>query len=152
MMLIFWLFVVLSFGRKKDCFSSVAPVLLSFPANFSDFIFKPSMRISFTRAHGAFNFYQLVRANSFSVMKSRMSSSAFSRVVISLELCGFPRSVLQSLHDDVPVTIPFRDLVQIDFTKQIPDWYTPVISSHINDFDVYIQKSGNINYQGGIKL
>lgn len=138
--------------QKKVPFSLAPPFVLSFPADFSKCYFAVSNPVKYTRANNAFNFYQLVRSQGFTVMKSRMSSSAFSRAVISLELCDFPRSVLQNLHDEKPVTIPFRDLVQIDFTKQIPDWYTPVISSHISDFDVYIQRSGNINYQGGLKL
>lgn len=141
-------------SQKKIVYSCVAPspYRTFFHFQMGRCRFLPANRINYTRAHGAFNFYQLLRANGFDVMKSRMSSSAFSRVVISLELCDFPRSVLQSLHDDLPVTIPFRDLVKIDFTKQIPSWYTPVISSHISSFDVYIRKSGNINYQGGLKL
>lgn len=137
---------------QKKVALSLAPFVLSFPADFSNHRFAVFNPVKYTRANNAFNFYQLVRSQGFAVMKSRMSSSAFSRAIISLELCGFPRSVLQNLHDEKPVTIPFRDLVQIDFTEQIPDWYTPVISSHINDFDVYIERSGNINYQGGLKL
>lgn len=138
--------------QKKVVFSSVAPDLLVLPSDFSFCYFKPSLPVRYVRANNAFNFYQLLRANSFSVMQTRMNRNTFNDAVRALGACDFPRSVLQSLHDDKPVTIPFRDLVQIDFTKQIPSWYTPVISSHISSFDVYIRKSGNINYQGGLKL
>ena len=137
---------------QKKVFDFISPVCLVFPEKFSLLSFSLSNPIKYTRANNAFNFYQLLRANGFYAMQSRMVRRTFNDAVKSLELCNFPRSVLQNLHDEKPVTIPFRDLVQIDFTKQIPSWYTPVISSHINAFDVYIRKSGNINYQGGLKL
>jgi II/X family phage/plasmid replication protein len=137
---------------QKKVALSLAPFVLSFPADFSNYRFAVSNPIKYTRANNAFNFYQLVRSQSFAVMKSRMSAYSFNYAIRSLVAVDFPRSVLQNLHDEKPITIPFRDLVQIDFTKQIPSWYTPVISSHINAFDVYIRKSGNINYQGGLKL
>lgn len=138
--------------QKKVVPSFVFPFSLPVSSDFSFFYFKPSKRIGFNRANVCFNLYQLIRANGFAVMKSRMRPSTFNENVAYLGSVGFPRSVLQSLHDEVPVSIPFRDLVQIDFTKQIPSWYNPVISSHISDFDDYIRSSGNINYQQGLKV
>lgn len=139
-------------SQKNVSYPSVFSYQLFLFCDFSSCYFTLANGIKYTRANNAFNFYQLLRSNSYSVMKSRMSPNAFNTAVRSLEQCNFPRSVLQSLHNDIPVTIPFSDLVKIDFTKQIPSWYTPVVSEHIDSFNMYISKSGNINYQGGLKL
>ena len=56
--------------QKKVVFSSVAPVFLSFPSDFSNYYFSVSNPIKYTRANNAFNFYQLIRANGFYVMQN----------------------------------------------------------------------------------
>lgn len=104
-----------------------------------------------TRANSAFNFYQLVKSEGYDDMKLRFDPSTFHRQVRSLESVGFSRAMLQNLKHGSVVSFPMSEIIKFDFTRQSPSGYTPVISSHINEFDYYLQPRNAIkgfDYEG----
>jgi len=106
----------------------------------SDTQFKLVGRISYTKANNAFNFYQLLKANSYADIKKRYSSSQFNTLMKSLTDLGFARGELQNLFERQTKSVPMVELIKFDFSNQYPVGYQPVISEHINDFDYIISK------------
>ena len=99
-----------------------------------------SGRTSYTKANNAFNFYQLLKSNGWTDIKTRYSSNAFNTAVRSLTQLGIPKALLQNLHEQQTKSVPMVDLIKFDFSNQYPAGYQPVISEHINDFDYIISK------------
>ncbi len=127
----------LSAQIKKDLATSLPAANYSLFANPE---FTPFGRISYTKANNAFNFYQLLKSNGWSDIKSRYSSNAFNTAVRSLTTIGIPKALLQNLHEQQSKSVPMVDLITFDFTNQYPADYQPVISDHINDYDYIINK------------
>lgn len=96
-------------------------------------------KLSLTKANNAFNFYQLLKSNGWSDVKSRYSNNAFHTSVRSLVGIGIPRALLQNLNNQVGETIPMVELISFDFSNQYPADYVPPISAHIGDFDKYLK-------------
>ncbi|OLF35367.1 phage/plasmid replication protein, II/X family, partial [Psychrobacter sp. Rd 27.2] len=96
---------------------------------------------SYTKANNAFNFYQLLKMNGWEDVKGRYSPSQFNRNVKSLCDIGIPKALLQNLNNDHKQVIPMVDLVQIDFSNQFPDGYSPPISNNIRAFDRYLNRN-----------
>lgn len=106
----------------------------------SDTQFKLVGRISYTKANNAFNFYQLLKANSYADIKKRYSSSQFNTLMKSLTDLGFARGELQNLFERQTKSVPMVELIKFDFSNQYPAGYQPVISEHINAYDYIISK------------
>ena len=86
-------------------------------------------KVSYTKAHNAFNFYCLLREFGWEAVKDRYSKNAFYANVRHLTLCGLSKSHLQNLHvSDAGKVVPFINFVQIDFENQCPAWWVEPVS------------------------
>lgn len=97
-----------------------------------------SGRVSYTKAHNAYNFYKLLKIDGWEKVKERMNDRSFRRDVKSLVDVGIPRAFLQSLSEQEKQTIPLVEIVKMDFSKQVPDNYVPPVSRYVDDFEEYL--------------
>lgn len=91
-----------------------------------------SGRISYRKAINLFSFYTQVKAMGFDEIKAQelYSVSRFNALVLDLCSAGFSKSFLQNAHaNGNSKTIPFVKLINIDFSKQHPDWYVEPLST-----------------------
>lgn len=91
-----------------------------------------SGRTSYRKAINLYGFYMQLKAIGFDEIKAQhlYSVSRFNALIADLCLSGFSRSFLQNLHvDDGSKSIPFVNLINIDFSKQTPDWYVEPLST-----------------------
>lgn len=92
-----------------------------------------SGRVSYRKAVNLYGFYIQLKAMSFDEMKKQglYSSSQFNKLIN--DLCsggGFSKAFLQNLYvDDGSQITPFVNLINIDFSRQTPDWYQEPIST-----------------------
>lgn len=112
--------------------------------SFQDKIFVKTGKKSYTKANNAFNFYQLLKLNTFSDVRNRYSKAQFSRLVKSLVDIDIPKAHLQNLGDTERRSIPMIELVKFDFSNQYPADYTPPISSHIKQFKRYVRAESGL--------
>lgn len=90
----------------------------------SEIVLTKSGKVSPTKVRNLFAMYCLIREKGISELKTNYSKASFHRLIADLCLCGFSKAYLQNLHDEKSSNvIPFMKLVEIDFTKQLPDWY-----------------------------
>lgn len=91
-----------------------------------------SGRMSYRKAINLYGFYNQLKVIGVSEMKAQAlySSSQLNRLFSDLCSAGFSKSFLQNLHvDDGSKSIPFVNLINIDFSKQTPDWYVEPLST-----------------------
>lgn len=91
-----------------------------------------SGRMSYRKAINLYSFYIQLKAMGFNEIKSQnlYSVSRFNALVSDLCSSGFSRSFLQNLHvNDGSKSVPFVNLINIDFSKQTPDWYVEPLST-----------------------
>lgn len=97
-----------------------------------------SGRASFTNANNTYNFWVLLKRDGYESVKSRYNRRTFDRNVKNLVDLGFSKSVLQNLSLETIKSVPVSEMVKMDFTKQFPDKYEPIISEHIYKFAKYL--------------
>ena len=91
-----------------------------------------SGRTSYRKAINLYSFYIQLKAMGLDEIKSQRLYSVPRLNAILADLCtaGFSKSFLQNLHvNDGSKTIPFVNLINIDFSKQTPDWYVEPLST-----------------------
>jgi II/X family phage/plasmid replication protein len=91
-----------------------------------------SGRISYRKAINLYSFYNQLKIMGVFEMKAQRlySSSQLNRLFADLIVAGFTKSFLQNLHvNDDSKSIPFVNLINIDFSKQLPDWYVEPLST-----------------------
>lgn len=94
--------------------------------------------IAYTNANNTYNFWVLLKRDGYDSVKSRYNRRTFDRNVKNLTSLGFSKSVLQNLSLETVETVPVSEIVKMDFSKQFPDKYTPLISEHIYKFAKYL--------------
>lgn len=97
-----------------------------------------SGNVSYTKANNAYNFYKLIKQDGFYEVKKRYVLRTFNHNVQLLTSIGYSKGVLQNLATDVIEAVPVAEVVKMDFSKQFPDKYTPLISEHIYKFAKYL--------------
>ena len=91
-----------------------------------------SGRMSYRKAINLFSFYTQLKTIGFDEIKAQQlySVSRFNALIADLCTAGFTKSFLQNIHVDTDKkTIPFVNLINIDFSKQQPDWYVEPVST-----------------------
>ncbi|AXH73448.1 MAG: replication initiation protein [Inoviridae sp.] len=92
-----------------------------------------SGRTSYRKAINLFGFYTQLKSMGYQEIKNQelYSLSQFNRLVGELRSAGFSLSFLQNLHVSDPntKTVPFVNLINIDFSQQTPDWYVEPLST-----------------------
>lgn len=91
-----------------------------------------SGRMSYRKAINLYSFYNQLKVMGLDEMKAQRLYSVPRLNAILADLCtaGFSKSFLQNLHvNDGSKTIPFVNLINIDFSKQTPDWYVEPLST-----------------------
>ena len=89
-------------------------------------------RISYRKAINLYGFYNQLKVIGVNEMKAQRlySNSQLNRLFADLCTAGFTKSYLQNLHvNDGSKSIPFVNLINIDFSKQTPDWYVEPLST-----------------------
>lgn len=90
----------------------------------------PKGKLSYRKSYNLFGFYMQLKAIGLSEMKAQKlySPSQFNRLIADLVSVGFTKAYLQNCHvkDDSNV-VPFIKMIEIDFAKQVPDWYVEPI-------------------------
>lgn len=102
-------------------------------------------KVSYTKANNAYNFYILLKRDGYEAVKSRYQRRAFDINVQNLTALGYGKAVLQNLSLDTVKAVPVSEMVKMDFTKQFPDEYEPIISEHIYKFAKYLN-GGTIEF------
>ena len=97
-----------------------------------------SGKATFTNANNTYNFWVLLKRDGYDSVKSRYNRRTFDRNVKNLVDLGFSKSVLQNLSLETVKAVPVAEMVKMDFTKQFPDEYEPIISEHIYKFAKYL--------------
>lgn len=100
-----------------------------------------SGRVSYTKAHNAYNFYKLLKVDGWEKVKERMQPRTFRRDVKALTDIGIPRAFLQSLSEQEGQSVPLVEIVKMDFSKQVPDDYVAPTSRYARDFQEYLKPS-----------
>lgn len=91
-----------------------------------------SGRMSYRKAINLYSFYNQLKIMGVMEMKAQRlySPSQLNRLFADLCTAGFSKSFLQNLHiDNGSKSIPFVNLINIDFSKQTPDWYVEPLST-----------------------
>ena len=91
-----------------------------------------SGRMSYRKAINLYSFYNQLKVMGLDEMKAQRLYSVprLNAILADLILAGFTKSFLQNLHvNDGSKTIPFVNLINIDFSKQTPDWYVEPLST-----------------------
>lgn len=91
-----------------------------------------SGRMSYRKAINLYSFYNQLKIMGLDEMKAQRLYSVPRLNAILADLCtaGFSKSFLQNLHvNDGSKSIPFVNLINIDFSKQTPDWYVEPLST-----------------------
>jgi len=89
-------------------------------------------RMSYRKAINLYGFYNQLKVMGASEMKAQQlySTSQLNRLFSDLITAGFSKAFLQNLHiDDGSKTTSFANLINIDFSKQTPDWYVKPVST-----------------------
>lgn len=97
-----------------------------------------SGRLSYTKANNVYNFWVLLKRDGYDSVKSRYNRRTFDENVQNLTKLGFSKSVLQNLSLETIEKVPVSEMVKMDFSKQFPDRYEPIISEHIYKFAKYL--------------
>ena len=91
-----------------------------------------SGRMSYRKAINLYSFYTQLKVIGVSEMKAQRlySPSQLNRLFADLITAGFTKSFLQNIHaNSDSKTISFVNLINIDFSKQLPDWYVEPLST-----------------------
>ncbi|WP_430963332.1 phage/plasmid replication protein, II/X family [Salmonella sp. CQ22WZ0326SAL] len=113
-----------SFGSPE---SSKSNFSTTHQSNFeSDFTPDPDepVRYSYAKAHRVFGFYRRLVNEGYEAVKLTMDRMTFWRAEKDLLDIGFSKAALQNLQQNRTNVIPIIKMVNVDFTKQYPDWYT----------------------------
>lgn len=89
-------------------------------------------KVSYRKAVNLFSFYTQLKTMGYQEIKAQKLYSVrrFNELVADLTTIGLSKAYLQNLHvDSNSKTIPFIELITIDFSKQVPDWYIKPIST-----------------------
>lgn len=84
-------------------------------------------KISYRKAVNLYGFYNQIKAIGYAEIKGQAlySSSRFNELIADLCSVGFSKAYLQNLHveNDETKIIPFVQMINIDFSTQLPDWF-----------------------------
>jgi II/X family phage/plasmid replication protein len=88
-------------------------------------------KISYRKAVNLYSFYTQIKTLGYQEIKNQAlySTSRFNELVADLVSVGFSKSYLQNLHveNDETKIIPFVQMINIDFSAQVPDWFVEPI-------------------------
>lgn len=82
----------------------------------------PTGKRSTTKAYHAYNFYKRLKDDGFWEVKKVTPKPTFYRNISNLVDCGFSLSSLQTFIKSTQ-SVPILELIDIDFSKQLPDDY-----------------------------
>jgi II/X family phage/plasmid replication protein len=85
-------------------------------------------KISYDAAMAAFRTYRAIAADGYHVTQEAMSRPTFYRHVKMICESGISKAQLENLHDKKAKVIPLVRLIELDFSKQYPDWYVEPVS------------------------
>ena len=91
-----------------------------------------SGRMSYRKAINLYSFYTQLKVIGLAEMKAQRlySASRLNELIADLITAGFTKSFLQNIHaNSDSKTISFVNLINIDFSKQTPDWYVEPLST-----------------------
>ena len=91
-----------------------------------------SGKISYRKAINLFAFYTQLKAMGYQEMKVQKlySNSRFNELVADLRVAGFSKAYLQNMTVDTDSkTIPFVEIIKVDFNNQVPSWYQEPIAT-----------------------
>lgn len=91
-----------------------------------------SGRISYRKAINLYSFYTQLKVIGLAEMKAQQlySKSQLNLLISDLVTAGFTKAFLQNIHAaSDSKTISFVNLINIDFSKQLPDWYVEPLST-----------------------
>lgn len=90
-------------------------------------------KISYRKAINLYAFYNQLKAMGYAELKAQKlyGERRFRQLIADLVLCGFSKSYLQNLHiaNNETKVIPMIEFININFGKQVPDWYVKPIST-----------------------
>lgn len=99
----------------------------------SDVVINAKGKVSLAKVRNLQAFHALIKDYGYEYSKQQYSRASFYRLISDLCACGFSKAYLQNLHDEKSKNIiPFVKLVEIDFSKQLPDWYEEPVSQFQN--------------------
>lgn len=83
--------------------------------------------LNFDAAMAAFRTYRGIAADGYKETMEAMSRANFYRHVKMLTEAGLSKAQLQNLHDhkETGNVVPLLRIIDLDFSKQHPDWYVP---------------------------
>lgn len=88
-------------------------------------------KISYRKAVNLYSFYTQIKTLGYQEIKNQSlySTSRFNELVADLVTVGFSKAYLQNLHveNDETQIIPFVQMINIDFSAQVPDWFVEPI-------------------------
>ncbi|EJI0483647.1 DNA replication protein [Salmonella enterica] len=89
----------------------------------------PKGNISYSKAQRLFGFYRRLVNEGYDEVQKTIPKNSFYRNINELIAAGISKAQLQNLQADKSNNvIPLIELIQVDFSKQYPDWYEePVI-------------------------
>ena len=105
-------------------------VLARLKAEFSKTL--ASGKITYRKAFNLFGFYTQLKAMGYQEMKVQKiySNSRFNELVADLMTAGFSKAYLQNMTADTDTkTIPFVEIIKVDFNNQVPSWYREPIAT-----------------------
>lgn len=91
---------------------------------------KPSKR----KSNAVFTFYRQLKNDGYQATYKNVPKVTFHRNKNDLLTIGLSEAYLRSLEPDNPSpdnVIPFVNIINIDFSKQHPDWYQPVTAKDV---------------------
>ncbi|WP_392565056.1 phage/plasmid replication protein, II/X family [Orbus wheelerorum] len=104
------------------------------------FTITPKGNFSYSKADKLYSFYRALLNDGYDFVKSSMDRKTFWRHEIDLLSIGLSKSQLQNLQQQKNNVIPFCRVIDIDFSRQRPDWYEEPKSFYDNPNNLALLK------------
>lgn len=89
----------------------------------SYFTITPKGNITYAKADRLYSFYRSLLNDGYQFVRDSMARNTFWRHEQDLIAIGLSKAQLQNLQQEKSNVIPFCRVIDIDFSKQRPDWY-----------------------------
>ncbi|WP_279487681.1 phage/plasmid replication protein, II/X family [Aeromonas veronii] len=97
------------------------------------FTVTPKGNISYSKALRLFGFYRRLTNEGYQAVKDTLAPQTFRDNLNNLLSAGLSKAQLQNLHGDkANNVIPLLRVINVDFSRQTPDWYVEPVSRFDN--------------------
>lgn len=93
-------------------------------------------KISYDAAMAAFRTYRLISSDGYLETRNAMSKATFNRHIKMICDSGISKAQLENLHYKKAKVVPLVRLIELDFGKQLPEWYVEPKSQFDNVIDI----------------